>query len=321
MIEDDTRPASWPGNTIWPMNNEIRPAEIDALPPGARASFEWADGPVVVAFRADLRAVWAPETAWHAHMRGQLMYVEQGVLTVHTEHGTSSLPPGCAGWMPPGQQHTVELAGPLRGWGVVVRPDACSGLPARSGVIRLSGLAREVIMRAASWPLSEMLGEPVDPARQRLAAVLLDELCQAPIEHLHLPMPADRRLLRIARQLLNTPADPRPLEAWATWGGLSPRSLSRHFPRRDRAQFCAMAAAGAPGRGPAPAQPGHRRGAGGRPARLQQPQRLRQRLPPPFRCSARPLSGRRPRARLGIPRRIRIIGALRARALARVLLS
>ncbi|MEA9481866.1 helix-turn-helix transcriptional regulator [Xanthomonas campestris] len=211
------------------MNNENRPTEIDALPPGARASFEWADGPVVVAFRADLRAVWAPETAWHAHMRGQLMYVEQGVLTVHTEHGTSSLPPGCAGWMPPGQQHTVELAGPLRGWGVVVRPDACSGLPARSGVIRLSGLAREVIMRAASWPLSEMLGEPVDPARQRLAAVLLDELCQAPIEHLHLPMPADRRLLRIARQLLDTPADPRPLEAWATWGGLSPRSLSRHF--------------------------------------------------------------------------------------------
>ncbi|MGQ3466581.1 AraC family transcriptional regulator, partial [Xanthomonas campestris] len=211
------------------MNNENRPTEIDALPPGARASFEWADGPVVVAFRADLRAVWAPETAWHAHVRGQLMYVEQGVLTVHTEHGTSSLPPGCAGWMPPGQQHTVELAGAVRGWGVVVRPDACTGLPARSGVIRLSGLAREVIMRAASWPLSEILGEPVDPARQRLAAVLLDELCQAPIEHLHLPMPADRRVLRIARQLLNTPAGPRPLEAWATWGGLAPRSLGRHF--------------------------------------------------------------------------------------------
>ncbi|MBB4129426.1 helix-turn-helix transcriptional regulator [Xanthomonas sp. 3075] len=207
------------------MTIENPPTTIDALPPGVRASFEWADGPEVIAFLADLRAVWAPETDWHAHVRGQLMYVEQGVLTVHTEQGTLSLPPGCAGWMPPGQKHTVELAGPMRGWGVVVRPDACTTLPTQGGVIRLTGLAREVIMRAAGWPLHQ----PLDAARQRLAAVLLDELCQAQIDHLHLPMPADRRLLRIARQLLDTPADPRPLDAWADWGGLSARSLSRHF--------------------------------------------------------------------------------------------
>ncbi|MBB2759218.1 UNVERIFIED_ORG: AraC-like DNA-binding protein [Xanthomonas campestris] len=207
------------------MTVENPPTTVDALPPGVRDSFEWADGPEVIAFLADLRAVWAPETVRHAHVRGQLMYVEHGVLTVHTEQGTLSLPPGCAGWMPPGQQHTVELAGPLRGWGVVVRPDACAALPAQGGVIRLTGLAREVIMRAADWPL----GQPLDPARQRLAAVLLDELHQVQIDHLHLPMPADRRLLRIARQLLDTPADPRPLDAWADWGGLSARSLSRHF--------------------------------------------------------------------------------------------
>ncbi|MCC8627818.1 AraC family transcriptional regulator [Xanthomonas vesicatoria] len=207
------------------MTIENPPTTVDALPPGVRGSFEWADGPLLIAFLADLRAVWAPETAWHAHVRGQLMFVEQGVLTVHTEQGTLSLPPGCAGWMPPGQQHTVELAGPMRGWGVVVRPDACAALPAQGGVIRLTGLAREAIMRAASWPLDE----PLDTAQQRLAAVLLDELCQVQIDHLHLPMPVDRRLLRIARQLLETPADPRSLEDWADWGGLSPRSLSRHF--------------------------------------------------------------------------------------------
>ncbi|MEF9419937.1 AraC family transcriptional regulator [Xanthomonas citri] len=207
------------------MSIENPPTQIDALPPGVRASFEKADGPVLIAFLAELREVWAPETAWHAHVRGQLMYVEHGVLTVHTEQGALSLPPGCAGWMPPGQQHTVELAGPMRGWGVVVRPDACAALPAQGGVIRLTGLAREAIMRAASWPLDQLL----DATQQRLAAVLLDELCQVQIDHLHLPMPADRRLLRIARQLLDTPADPRPLDAWADWGGLSPRSLSRHF--------------------------------------------------------------------------------------------
>lgn len=207
------------------MSIENPPSQIDALPPGVRTSFENADGPLLIAFLAELREVWAAETVWHAHVRGQLMYVEHGVLTVHTEQGTLSLPPGCAGWMPPGRQHTVELAGPLRGWGVVIRPDACRALPAQDGVIRLTGLAREAIMRAANWSLDQ----PLDAAQQRLAAVLLDELCQAQIDHLHLPMPVDRRLLRIARQLLDTPADPRSLKQWADWGGLSPRSLSRHF--------------------------------------------------------------------------------------------
>jgi len=207
------------------MSIENPPNRIDPLPPGVRASFEKADGPVLIAFLAELREVWVAETVWHAHVRGQLMYVEYGVLTVHTEQGTLSLPPGCAGWMPPGRQHTVELAGPLRGWGVVVRPDACSALPAQDGVIRLTGLAREAITRAANWPLNQ----PLDAAQQRLAAVLLDELCQAQIDHLHLPMPTDRRLLRVARQLLDTPADSRSLAQWADWGGLSPRSLSRHF--------------------------------------------------------------------------------------------
>ncbi|OLI92391.1 AraC family transcriptional regulator [Xanthomonas oryzae] len=207
------------------MSIENSPTRIDALPPGVRTSFEKADGPVLIAFLAELREVWAPETVWHAHVRGQLMYVEHGMLTVHTEQGTLSLPPGCAGWLPPGRQHTVEPAGPMRGWGVGVRPDACVTLPAQGRVIRLTGLAREAIMRAASWPLDQ----PLDAAQQRLAAVLLDELRQVQIDHLHLPMPADRRLLRIARQLLDTPADPRSLEQWADWGGLSPRSLSRHF--------------------------------------------------------------------------------------------
>ncbi|GAE56106.1 hypothetical protein XPR_2741 [Xanthomonas arboricola pv. pruni MAFF 301420] len=113
------------------MTVENPPTTVDALPPGVRDSFEWADGPEVIAFLADLRAVWAPETVRHAHVRGQLMYVEHGVLTVHTEQGTLSpeqgtlscrraAPAGCR----PATQHTVELAGPLRGWGVVVAAGA-----------------------------------------------------------------------------------------------------------------------------------------------------------------------------------------------------
>ncbi|EKQ63227.1 transcriptional regulator [Xanthomonas citri pv. malvacearum str. GSPB2388] len=44
------------------MSIENPPTQIDALPPGVRASFEKADGPVLIAFLAELREVWAPET-------------------------------------------------------------------------------------------------------------------------------------------------------------------------------------------------------------------------------------------------------------------
>jgi AraC-like DNA-binding protein len=44
-----------------------------------------------------------------------------------------------------------------------------------------------------------------------------------------LPRPTDARLVRIADALANDLADNRGLEAWAEWGGVSSRTLSRRF--------------------------------------------------------------------------------------------
>ncbi|MFP3561286.1 AraC family transcriptional regulator, partial [Paraburkholderia sp. SIMBA_049] len=63
----------------------------------------------------------------------------------------------------------------------------------------------------------------------RMSIVLLDEMRRAPHEPLHLPMPRDRRLLRIANAILGQPHDSRTLDAWAEWAGLSARTLSRLF--------------------------------------------------------------------------------------------
>ncbi|CAI0815270.1 HTH-type transcriptional repressor of iron proteins A [Serratia quinivorans] len=46
---------------------------------------------------------------------------------------------------------------------------------------------------------------------------------------LQLPLPQDARLLKIARALLNDPADNRTQSEWAAWAGLSIRTLSRRF--------------------------------------------------------------------------------------------
>jgi AraC-like DNA-binding protein len=151
--------------------------------------------------------------------------VESGLVHTHTAHGSWLLPPHRAGWMPPGEQHRVTLYGPLTGWGVFLHPDLSHCLPDRPGVIGVNALMRELVHRASSWTWRAEL----DQRQAQVMAVLLDELRYAPREPLHLPMPVDRRLLRIAHAVLEQPHDGRSLEEWAAWAGLSARSLSRLF--------------------------------------------------------------------------------------------
>jgi AraC-like DNA-binding protein len=46
---------------------------------------------------------------------------------------------------------------------------------------------------------------------------------------LHLPLPSDPRLKTLVREIMKTPENDRPLDAWARWLGMSERSLQRDF--------------------------------------------------------------------------------------------
>lgn len=188
------------------------------------ALLESADGPPLVAYEAKGEIPHA-ETDWHNHVRGQFFYVEQGLVINRTEHGSWLLPPHRAGWMPPGEMHTVSMAGPLRAWGVFIAPSAAEGLPDRPCVVGVSDLFRAIVKRAATWPID---GER-EPEKDRLLAVLLDEMRRAPVEQLHLPMPVDRRLRRIAMAMFERPDDTRGIDEWASWAGMSVRTLTRLF--------------------------------------------------------------------------------------------
>lgn len=165
------------------------------------------------------------EVASHSHVRGQVFCVESGLMHVRTRHGSWLMPAHRAGWIPPGEPHSVSISGALSGWTLLVAPDAAQVLPAMPCVIGISELMRALARRVAGWVAPLQL----DAAQARLIAVLLDEIRQAPHEALHLPMPADRRAARIAGALLLSPGDARDLPAWAAWAGLSARTLSRLF--------------------------------------------------------------------------------------------
>ena len=57
--------------------------------------------------------------------------------------------------------------------------------------------------------------------------VLLDELAAAPVEKLHLPMPSDGGLRRIADGMTADPSDRATVHEWAKRIGVSERTLSR----------------------------------------------------------------------------------------------
>jgi AraC-like DNA-binding protein len=188
---------------------------------------ESTDGPPLIAYEAK-GEIPLRETDWHSHARGQFFYVEQGLFINRTEHGSYLLPPHRAGWMPPGVMHTVSIAGPSHAWGVFIAPCAAAVLPDHPCVVGVNDLFRAIIKRAATWPIDVVTTE-TDPERDRLFAVMLDELRRAPVESLHLPMPLDRRLRRVAVAMYESPHDTRGIEEWATWAGMSSRTLTRLF--------------------------------------------------------------------------------------------
>jgi AraC-like DNA-binding protein len=59
--------------------------------------------------------------------------------------------------------------------------------------------------------------------------VIHDEIRTLPREAFGLPLPQDRRLLRIARAIGDRPDDTRSLDDWAAWAGIAPRTLTRRF--------------------------------------------------------------------------------------------
>jgi len=180
------------------------------------------DGPVLLALTAS--ADMERFTDKHSHARGQLFASLRGLLSVGLDDGVWIVPAIHAVWMPPHATHSIRSHGPFHGWGAYVAEWACADLPQKPCTLRISGLLREAVLRAAAWPMG-----PLDIANAHVAAVILDEIRSMVVEPFGLPLPHDARLQRIASALIADPANPRDLEQWAEWSAMSARTLSRRF--------------------------------------------------------------------------------------------
>jgi len=163
------------------------------------------------------------EQAPHRHRKGQLLYATRGVIHCEVESGVWIVPPQCAVWIPGGLMHAAQGVGEAECYCLFVEPAMAPALPAVCCTVAVSPLLRELIAKAAAFPTLTVL----HGAQERLVTTLLDELAAAPVEDLHLPIPRDARLRRLASLLLAQPADKSTLAEWAGRIGMSERSMTR----------------------------------------------------------------------------------------------
>lgn len=163
------------------------------------------------------------ENPRHQHRKAQLIYSVRGVLNCEIEDGVWIVPPQCAIWIPGDLPHSARGIGSTECYCLFVDPSAAPDLPKSCCTIAVSPLLREMLLKVASYSVLYPLGGK----EERLVAALLDQLAEAPVEDLHLPMPQDRKLRRLAKLLLADPSDKTSKSVWATRIGMSERSMSR----------------------------------------------------------------------------------------------
>lgn len=198
-----------PGNN--PEVSQRRLHQIDDLSgPLLATSFEWEEGAL---------------PRLHAHRTGQLVFSGENVITVRTQRSRIVVPPNRGVWVPPGVPHETQGHGLIHMHSLFVHPDHMEGMPAECIAVSVGSLLRELILHAAADIERIAAGTP----QYRLAMVILDQLRELREVSLKLPMPSDRRVLRVCDALLQDPADDRTLPEWGDVVGASTRTLSRLF--------------------------------------------------------------------------------------------
>ncbi|MEU7094916.1 helix-turn-helix domain-containing protein [Kitasatospora aureofaciens] len=164
-----------------------------------------------------------------SHTRGHLVYAASGVLAVHTERGTSIVPANRVAWTPAGFTHHHRAHGDTDMRIVFLTPSLARLVPDHPAVFLASGLAREVLLALTGPRNHDDAPGYSRSARARLLRVLVDDLCEADEQPLHLPEPQDDRLQALARLLHENPADNATLAELGATIGASTRTLSRLF--------------------------------------------------------------------------------------------
>jgi AraC-like DNA-binding protein len=172
------------------------------------------------------------------------VYAARGVLSVHTERGTSIVPANRVAWTPAGFTHYHRAHSDTDMRILFLPPSLARLVPGHPAVFMVSGLAREILLTLTGPRNYDRAARENDRAARdhdraardhdraalaRLRRVLVDELHEADEQPLQLPEPRDDRLQAVAELLYRQPADNISLAELGQAIGASGRTLSRLF--------------------------------------------------------------------------------------------
>jgi AraC-like DNA-binding protein len=175
----------------------------------------------VMALRVDVAAR-EREIPVHEHRSGQLVIALRGAVSCEVPGALWMVPPQAGVWIPGGTPHSNRGTANAQIFYLFVEPGAAP-LPDRCCTLCISPMLSEMIQYLAGLPPVYEANGPTD----RLAQVLLDQLCTMPREEMFLPMPEDARLRKISTAMMRDPSDRRTQTNWASELGMSDRTLNR----------------------------------------------------------------------------------------------
>lgn len=172
-------------------------------------------------------------TGWHSHPRGQLLYAIEGVMIVRSAEGSWVVPPSRALWLAAGIEHDVRMSGEVKIRTVFIDATAIAHLPAKSCVIEVSPLLRELIVAAVHVPLDYVEGSRDD----RVMRLLIDEVRVSDVLPVHLPMPGDARIKLICEAVSEDPSDTSTVGQWAERLNITAKTIHRLFAKETGMSF------------------------------------------------------------------------------------
>ncbi len=180
----------------------------------------------------------------HQHPWAQLAYCASGVLQVTAAYSAAArdemayiVPFSRAVWIAPDSRHAVNALEDAAFRTLYIHAQAAPAGWQTCRMIVVSNLLRELVR--ALDDLGHALADPATDQAQaavresRIAALVLDELENAPMQQLGVPLPhpqtGDNRLRMLCDAVLRAPAERSTLAQWARDVGASERTIARLF--------------------------------------------------------------------------------------------
>ncbi len=176
----------------------------------------------------------------HTHAWAQLAISTGGVIRVSLPNATYIVPPHRAVWVPPEVQHTVTLVETAHLYTLYFLPRAHGGGEQAKWmedaawqecrVMQASALLRALVVEMDTRSdLAPALDGEALLREQHLSALVCDEIRRAPVIHLGIRLPQDKRLQHLCEAVLRDPLRHDTLEQWALDTGASLRTVARLF--------------------------------------------------------------------------------------------